>query len=124
MTDIVIIDTNVVLDIMQGNRQAAQALRVRLRDGSQVMIARAAYNELINRAPNDFHRAHRREFLNDLGVRIAPSGSMADRVQFYSENQERSPRFREYNNRGPALAAGETPRPGDAYVAGQTEALE
>ena len=50
-TDTVILDKNVLTNISRGNSQAAEALTRRLKSGSKVYIARAAYNELVHGSP-------------------------------------------------------------------------
>jgi predicted nucleic acid-binding protein len=48
---IILIDTNILKDISRGNKPMADALNRYVRSGTPVYIARAAYKELITRAP-------------------------------------------------------------------------
>jgi predicted nucleic acid-binding protein len=129
MPEPILLDTNVLKDISRGHQQAAQALRRYVDSGRTVYIAQASYNELVQGAPNAQLRAHYREMIRDLGIQVAPPGSMAARVELYSENIRHQPQrgqpgaLREYSSRPSSIAAGEVPRPGDAFVAAQARAL-
>ena len=124
MGDTYILDTNVMPDIARGNERAAEALKQRLQTGQSVTISQAAYNELTEMPNNKALGAQYREMLNDLKIRPAPPGSMADRVRVYAENIQVTPGpgkpgpLDEYGrgaNRG---------KPGDAFVAAQAASTE
>jgi hypothetical protein len=122
MPETVILDTNVLKHVSRGSQPIADALQRRLSNGDQVWVARAAYNELVDGAPNQKMGGQYREMLSDLHVHIAESGNMADRINFLADNIQRQPapntpgQIKEYGGKG------DPPRPGDAFVAAQVAA--
>jgi predicted nucleic acid-binding protein len=121
--DTIILDTNVLTHISRGNQPVADALSKYLKSGDQVFISRAAYDELVTRAPTPQMGGQYREMLNDLHIQIAPPGAMADRIQLIADNIELKPapgkpgQIREYDR------TNDPTKPGDAFVAAQTKAL-
>lgn len=123
MAEPIVLDTNVLADISRGHKDAADALRNYINTGRRVYISRAAYEELVTRAPNPFLGGHYREMLNDLHIDIAPSGAMKPRVNVYTANIQHDPapgqpgQLQEYDRKD------DPTKPGDVFVAAQTKAI-
>lgn len=123
MAEVIILDTNVLKNIAEGNQRAADALTRYIKNGDTVYIARAAYNELIDGAKTDQMRQQYRDLVKHLRIDIAPDGRMADRVDFYVKNQQHVPKK---NQPGPIDEYGSDKnpnRPGDAFIAAQAKAI-
>src|SRR5262245_20010014 len=69
MSDL-IIDANVIRNIAQGNRAAAEALKKLLASSRRIYIAQAAYNEVV--VVSDQYR----QLLQDLGLNVSPASSV------------------------------------------------
>jgi predicted nucleic acid-binding protein len=123
MAEPIIIDTNILTDVSRGNKAVADALNRYVKSGTPVYISRAAYDELVTRAKTPQLGGHYREMLSDMRIQIAPSGAMADRVNFYADNIQHTPapgkpgQIREYDRKN------DPTKPGDAFVVAQTKAL-
>jgi hypothetical protein len=74
----ILLDTNILTDISRGNQQVADALNRYVKSGTPVYISRAAYDELVTRAPTAQMRGQYREMLADMRIQIAPSGPLTD----------------------------------------------
>ncbi len=85
----ILIDANIIDQINRGNSQAANALLGMIRNGDTVYICQQAYNELIVNALPRGATANRL-LLERLNINLAPAGSMAARVDVYSQNQTRT----------------------------------
>jgi hypothetical protein len=81
----VVVDKSVLFHIALGNVSLARALVGFLNSERPVFIAQAQYNELVHGSPPPKGEAYR-VLLNDLGIKIAPEGDLADRVDLYREN--------------------------------------
>jgi len=123
MPEVIILDTNVLKNIAEGNQRAAEALTRYIKKGDTVYIARAAYNELIDGAQSDQMRQQYRDLVKHLRVQIAPEGRMADRVDFYSRNIEHQPKKNEPGQIDEYGGKKNPDRPGDAFVAAQAKAI-
>ena len=112
MADVIILDTNVLKHISRGSQPVAEALNRYVKAGAEIYISRAAYNELVGGAPSPQMAGQYRALLEDLRIRIADSGRMADRVSFLADNIQRQPapntpgQIKEYGSKG------DPPRPG------------
>ena len=124
MSEPLILDTNILADVSRGNTLVADALNRYIRSGTTVYISRAAYDELVTRAPNAQMSGQYREMLSDLRIQIAPSGPMATRVGVYSDNIQINPapgqpgQIREYDRKN------DPTKPGDVFVAAQAKAID
>lgn len=85
----IILDANVVDQISRGNTAAATELRALLRSGATVYVSQQAFNELVVQPELPRTAAANRAFLEDLGIRVAPAGAMASRVDAYSRQPAR-----------------------------------
>jgi hypothetical protein len=123
MAEPIILDTNILADISRGNKAVADALNRYVKSGTPVYISSAAYEELVTRAKTPQLGGQYREMLSDLRIQIAPSGAMAERVNFYADNIQHTPapgkpgQIREYDRKN------DPSKPGDAFVVAQTKAL-
>jgi predicted nucleic acid-binding protein len=123
MGDTIILDTNVIADVARGNQRVADSLTRYLKAGTPVYISRAAYDELVTRAKTPQVSGQYREILGDLGIRVADSGAMADRINLIADNIELKPapnapgQIREYDRKN------DPTKPGDAFVAAQAKAI-
>jgi len=118
----ILLDKNVVTSISRHNMPAAQALTRYLESGTPVYISRAAYDELVTRAQTLKQGGEYEWLLRDARISIAPSGSMADRVDVYADNIQHQPgpnqpRLKEYSRRE------DTSKPGDVFVVAQAKAI-
>ncbi|MBR0693050.1 hypothetical protein [Bradyrhizobium lablabi] len=125
MSDL-IIDANVIRNIAQGNRAAAEALTKLIKSGRRVYIARAAWNELSEQY---------RELLKDLGVGFSPDSSKLELIKargnVYADNILQEPRpskgisgpMPEYGGKRDPISGLKT-RPGDAFVGAEAKSLD
>jgi len=134
MSDL-IIDANVIRNIGQGNRAAAEALRRLLSSGRKIYIAHAAYDEVV------VIFAEYRQLLKDLGLGVSPKssapavkgkpGAITTRGNVYADNMQQVPNpktrtpgpMKEYGGIKDAVT-GEKTRPGDAFVAAEAKSLD
>jgi predicted nucleic acid-binding protein len=120
--DTILLDTNILPHIARGNQQVAEALKRYLKSGTQVYIAKAAYEELVTRAPNAQMSGQYREMLADLRIGVAEPGKMANRIKVIADNIDLVPaegapgQMREYDRKN------DPAKPGDAFVAAQAKA--
>jgi len=126
MPDTIILDTNVLKLVSQGNQNVADALTRYLKSGAQVYISKAAYEELVTRAKTPQMGGQYREMLADLRINVADSGKMADRVNVYADNIYLTPaknapgQITEYGGKG----HNDPTKPGDMFVAAQAKAIK
>ena len=139
-----VVDTNVFVNISEGNTHAAEALSRQAKLGQRIYIARASYQEFVIGAPSAFHRTHAKRMLRDLGITLAPPTDRAARVAAYAQNIGHAPldlgdfkhpmtiadhRTLQRDNRakankpGPMTQYNRVGRPGDMFVAAETKAL-
>jgi predicted nucleic acid-binding protein len=85
----IILDANVVDQINRGNRDAANALQLLRRSGADIYVSRQVYNELVESPGIPRVGAANREFLQDLGIEVAPTGALADRIDTVMNNDTR-----------------------------------
>lgn len=121
----IVMDTNILKNISEGNQALADALNAHLRARRKVTIARPAYNELIGGAGTLKKAGEYAEMVSDLKIEIAEAGAAADRQNFLADNIARTPKknqpgqIDEYGS-----VAQDPPRPGDVFVAAQAKALD
>jgi predicted nucleic acid-binding protein len=134
MSDL-IIDANVIRNIGQGNRAAAEALTRLLKSGRKIYIAHAAYDEIV------VIFAEYRQLLKDLGLGVSPRSSVpavkgkpgviTARGNVYADNMQQVPNpktatpgpMKEYGGKKDPVSGAKT-RPGDAFVAAEAKSLE
>lgn len=80
----VILDGNVLDQLNRGNTAAATALKNLLKNGSTVYVSQQAYNEMVKNSAIPRSQAANQLFLDDLGIKVASPGKLADRVSVYS----------------------------------------
>jgi predicted nucleic acid-binding protein len=134
MSDI-IIDANLIRNIAQGNRAAAEAMKKLLASGRRVYISQAAYNEVLGTNPP--LPGQYKALLNDLGIKVSPassapkSGMITARGNVYADNMAQEANaakgvpgpMPEYGGiRNPA--SGLKTRPADAFVAAEAKSLD
>jgi predicted nucleic acid-binding protein len=118
----IVLDTNVLKNISEGNVKAAEALNRYLKAGNKVYISRAAYEELVTRAKTPYLRQQYRRMLKELEIEIAPNGGMKGRVDLYADNIQHVARkgqpgsITEYGGKG-------NTEPGDVFVAAEAKSL-
>jgi PIN domain nuclease of toxin-antitoxin system len=123
MADPIVLDTNIITWVARGDKDVAKALNNYVTSGTQVYISRAAYDELVTRAPTPQMAGQYREILSDMRIQIAPSGSMTDRLNLVADNIEHTPakgqpgQIREYDRKN------DPTKPGDVFVVAQAKAL-
>ena len=85
MSDIILLDANVLDQINRGNEAAANALLTRIRNGDRVYISQQAYNEaIVNAFP--WQATANRLLLERLNINLAPAGDATTRYDAYSRN--------------------------------------
>jgi len=129
----VIIDANTLRHIGRGNRAAAEALKKIIASGRKVYIATAAYNEVVNGIDWPMNVQYR-ELLKDLKIGVPPAsknpgmikargGAYADNIVHVGDPANGVPGpMTEYGGKKDAVT-GVKSRPGDAFVAAETKAL-
>jgi len=131
----IIIDANLIRNIGQGNRAAAEALQRLLQSGRKVYIARAAYDEVV--VMSEQYRA----LLKELNIGVSPRssapaspgkpGMITARGNVYADNMLQKPKpskgipgpMTEYSGKKDAVT-GLKSRPGDAFVAAEAKSLD
>jgi hypothetical protein len=94
-----------------------------LKSGTQVYIARSAYDELVTRAQNPKQGGEYDWLLKDAGIAIAPSGKLTDRGNVYADNIEHVPAPNRPQLK--TFAGKDDPsRPGDVFIAAQAKAIK
>jgi hypothetical protein len=78
----IVIDTNVFINIAEGNSQAAEALTRHRKSGTPLYIARQAYRELVIEARTPRQRVLWRRMLRDLKIHVAPKGPKSRDAEF------------------------------------------
>ena len=143
--EIIIVDANVIINVAEGNADAAVALMRRMKSGAQIYIARAAYNEVISGAATPDLARQYDAMLRDAKIGVAPeltdpnvrAQQKADRMKFYEANwahedsveaNKAKPKSKQRKNMVGAIdeygSGGHGNRPGDAYVAAETKTLK
>jgi predicted nucleic acid-binding protein len=85
MSDVILLDANVLDQINRGNAAAANALLTRIRNGDQVYISQQAYNEaIVNTLPRQ--ATANRLLLERLNINLAPAGDATIRYDTYAGN--------------------------------------
>lgn len=86
MSDVILLDANVLGQINRGNEAAANALLARIRNGDRVYISQQAYNEaIVNALPRQ--ATANRLLLERLNINLAPAGEATVRYDTYSRNE-------------------------------------
>jgi rRNA-processing protein FCF1 len=128
----VILDANVLRNIAQGNQIAAEALKHMLDSGRKVYISKAAYNELMGM--EWAKGAQYRDLLKQLKIGTPPAsanpGMIKARGDVYADNIMHQPKpskgipgpMTEYGGARDPMTGAKT-RPGDAFVAAETKAV-
>ncbi|MCI0391507.1 MAG: type II toxin-antitoxin system VapC family toxin [Acidobacteria bacterium] len=85
MSDVILLDANVLDQINRGNNAAANALLSRIQNGDQVYISQQAYNEaIVNALPRQ--STANRILLERLNINLAPAGDATTRFDTYDRN--------------------------------------
>jgi hypothetical protein len=122
MASPLVLDTNILLECGRGNKPVAKSLIRFLVRGEMVYIAKAAFEELVTR---NTQGAQYKKILADLGISVAPAGSMASRVDAYDRNVTMPPPPRGTPG-GPIDGMrdkDDATQPGDIFVVAQAQAL-
>jgi predicted nucleic acid-binding protein len=82
---VILIDANVLEQINRGNQGAATTLRTLIRN-ADVYISQQAFNESVQNPAIPRTATANRLMLDDLGIRVAPRGSLASRAYVYEHN--------------------------------------
>lgn len=128
MGETIVMDTNVLKDISRGNQALADEMQKQIRSGNTVYISQAAYNELTDPSINPQRGSHYREMLKDMRIQVAPPGSFEDRLKFHEKNMDHVPApAKPGQQQEPGqikdYGSAKSGKPGDAFVAAQTKAL-
>lgn len=81
----ILIDANVLEQINRGNQGAPTTLRTLIRN-ADVYISQQAFNESVQNPAIPRTATANRLMLDDLGIRVAPRGSLASRAYVYEHN--------------------------------------
>jgi hypothetical protein len=134
----IIIDANLIRNIAQGNREAAEAMVRLLKKGRRIYIAHAAYNEVVHGTALAEQYG---KLLKELKISVNPAsavsaakgetGAITARGNVYADNLQQVAKpsrgipgpMTEYGGRRDPTTGLKT-RPGDAFVAAEAKALD